>query len=232
MKTKTDLSSINKYLNKIILNSETYGNLLYTLTTDEKFKIKIKDAFDNDIDLFNSVIKDVEYIYYLSTILGMENDFIKCALDAVKIDSAIETVINTKFIETLYGNPFKEDISLNDILFTLLESIIGLDTIIESFKDRSLLIKKVNINMKDDGSFNALNIIFNSIYEDLKYCDNYDEIINVINSYKDDLALYIERGLNSQAISVINNPNGNFSEYDFLLERLKEILPNKDTKKM
>ena len=165
--------------------------------------------------------------------LGKENDFAKCAISSVLTDNAIESVINVKFIETLYGNPLKNDISLNDVLFLILESVIGLDTIIMSFYDRNIITLRVNEIMKNKkGDFEGFNVIINNIYNGLSDCQSYDEIITGLSDYKDELADYIQGGLDMQLYEIMNNPQGSYDNYNMLFARINDLIPKINAKKM
>lgn len=225
MKSNDDLKSVYKYLNNLITHSSSYSDLIYLLTTDKKIVAKIKELLKNDVSLFNDLIKDVGFIHELSLALGKEEKFTKCVINAVKKDNAVETIINTKFIETFYGNSLKEDVSLNDVMFLILESIIGLDTIIKSFSENDKIVSRINAVMSEkEGDFNSLNNLINKIYNSLIKCKSYDEIVDELAKYRNELVNYIQGGMDFQLYEIMNDPNGNYENYDLLLSRLGELM--------
>ena len=77
-------------------------------------------------------IKDIKYMEMLSCALGIEDEFYDATIKGAKDNNIYNTIVNTKLLETMYVNSKKEDFTSNDVAFSILESIFGLDAILKS----------------------------------------------------------------------------------------------------
>ena len=71
-------------------------------------------------------IKNIDIVNECSIYLNIDKEFNSAITKGILTDNLISNIINIKYIETLYGNPNKEDLNVNDALFIILESVFGL----------------------------------------------------------------------------------------------------------
>ena len=200
--------SLNDAYNQIkkkIIDSKDYANYVYYITSDPIISKKFNEStsYEKDgktVSFASEVVENIDFINEFSKVYGLDSVFCDTILKAFGDDNIIDKVINTKFTETLYGNPSKEDLNSIDALFTILESVFGLDTIIKSFNDKTILdrrFKEVTGVLDDSLEYDFLSLI-NKIYNETCTLNSYDYIKKVIKSYKDELNSYILPGLVKQ----------------------------------
>lgn len=244
------LNSAYGILKNKLVKSKNYWELIYFLTTDKRVSKKVEKVFEGIEEQSDELFRNVDFVSYLCTVLDedekninntinsseetktpIQDKFTNSIINSVKTDNPVESIINIKFIETLYGNTIKNDISSNDVLFTLLEGILGLDTIIKSFVEKELVQLRINEIMKNNKvSFYVFEELFSELYNDLQDCYDYEQTLKVLSKYTDRLMPYVYNGIMAQIDDTSFSENKNFEQYENLQERIKKIL--EDLKKI
>lgn len=233
------LTNAYKKLNNKIINSKEYADYAYMITSDEKVSKKLKEAFtfaDNKVsyDDISKMFDDIHFVGELSKVLGIEDKFSDMILAAVKDENIFSTIINTKFVETMYGNSNKEDLSANDALFTILESIFGLDRIIESITKENVLLERFNTVMqsKDQNMVNDFALLISNLYNMLDGEKDYNRIKQIINNNSQELRPFILAGLYKMNDEISKKEHGNFDSYNELYNRVLDVIGKANNKKM
>lgn len=228
-----------KKLNNKIYNSKEYADYAYQITSDEKVSEKIKEAFtfeNNQVsyDSIGKMFEDIDFVGELSEVLGLENKFSDVILSSVKDENIFSTIINTKFVETMYGNSNKEDLSANDALFTILESVFGLDTIIMSITNQNVLLERFNTVMQSDDQnmVNEFALLISNLYKMLDGEKDYSKIKHIISNNSEELRPFILAGLFKMNDDISKKEHSNFDAYNELYNRVLDVVGKADNKKM
>lgn len=222
-----------------ISNSKDYQEYVYHITTDKKLGEKFAEStsYEKDgktISFASQMVENIDFINTFSNAFGLDKEFNNIITSTFNNDSVIDKIINTKFIETLYGNPSKEDLSNIDALFTVLESFFGLDTIIKSVSDKNVLndrfLKVLNAN--DQALEYDFISLIEKIYNETVDLKTYEEIKAVVNNYREELKVFVMPGLITQLNEVSLDDNGSFRRTDILKNRLVDLIGTDINKKM
>ena len=237
IKDKNIELAYEKVEEKIIL-SESYVNFIIKNIIDNKtFESKIREYFSDETGAFQSerfyeFIQDIKYMEMLSHALGIEDEFYVATINGAKDNNLIDTVINTKLLETKYGNPYKKDFTCNDVIFSILETIFGLDTLMESVSNKKVLIEKFkrvlayssefNINSTKDCEDNYVQFYeeLNNLYKNTFNMTDYEEIKEYVKDNCNGLKPFIQAGLSSHVRKVVWGEKDSYKEYDSLAEEM------------
>lgn len=227
---KKNIEKAYEVLDNKIINSNEFARFIAQMIEDRKLESKIKDAFTfngrYDIKALEESFYDIDFLKELSSVIGNDKEYSKMITEAVMEDNPVLTIINTKFVETKYGNTNKEDLSVIDALFTILEVVFSLDTIIESFEDKNVLISRFNDVMKDNNpdEINRFIYLISKIYHELKDEKDYNKIIENIRNKRSELSKYILAGYEKQVDEVSNDLNSSFEKTDNLFNNVMDII--------
>ena len=161
-------------LKKEVISSKIYKDFINRITSNPLFIKKTNGIYIED---FINNSDDLDFIYEVSNMINMEDDFSFIIISSVKSDDKLLSVIKTKILETYYGNTIKIDIDANDELFNILQNVLGLDTLIKSVYNPNILYD----SFSDINEFRSFVEKFNSLYELVIYEKNHDRIIDIIN---------------------------------------------------
>lgn len=218
------MNNIYKVLKNRILKSKSYSNYAVGITDDiYKYFLELGINESNNYEL---AFKNIDFMDSFSrNILHNEKEFNKVLFSSFDEEvDVIRQIVSKKFLETYIGNENKEDLDEIDAFFPLLESIFGLDTLLLSIKDSSVLISKFrNVFNMDIANFYEA---FSKIYKEAKG-KNYDEIISIIRNNSSELKDYVTTGILFEISDVSNNDKKNFEKANELLARSIEILGDK-----
>ena len=225
-------------LKEKIVESSCYNDYIYRIMNDEVIGKKFDEvtSYEKDgkvLSFASSAVKNVDFINEFSKMYGLDKEFCSIILKAFDSNTITEKIINTKFIETLYGNPNKEDLTNIDALFTIYESVFGLNCLTLFILDDKALddrFRSVFNTFDKSLEYNFLNII-NKVYEETKDLKNYDDIKDVFANYADDIMPFALPGLIKQ-IDEQANKNCNFSNTDNLRDRVVQLIGLNVKKKM
>ena len=239
LEQKYNMDEVCKNLETRLSKSKVYKDFINSLIKNANVskcinKLEKESSRKLDDNFIEDVFKDVGYVKLLSLMLGLENEFCEMMLLAAKEENIFSSIINTKFVETIYGNPDKKDLSLNDALFTILESVFGLDSIINSLTDDSALIKRFDVVMgnQNPNLANEFSSLINGLYDIAKDAKSYDEITSLIKNHSYDLRTFILAGLNKQNDEIMKDPNGNYGMYKVLYNNILNLIGRADSKNM
>ena len=233
-----ELNKAYDVLNKKVLSSNMYYKFITSIADLNEFRdiFSYNGKFNTDKALES--LKNLENLRYIcnnETGLKKENEFHNMIINCVSNEDAITTIVNTFLMETKYGNPKREnldDYTLNDRMFYILQSIFGLDTLIESVINKEVLFHKFCEITKDYNEKEVENFIslIDEIYKEAKMLNDPNEIKNYIVSRKEDLKQYIYENEIADLDKISNSEHGSFQKHDELKEIVDEILDN--SKKM
>lgn len=227
-------------LEKKIILSESYINFIIKNVIENKtFEAKIREYFLDDNGVFQGqkfyeFMQDVKYMEMLSHALGIEDEFYAVTMNGAKANNVYDTVVNTKLLETLYGNPKKDDFTYIDIIFKIFECVFSLDVILMSLKDKNVLKQKFRNVLKRSSEFDSSDInfeeyfneFFNEIeelYKNTSDIKDYEQIKAYIKNNCDGLIPYIMAGLNAHINIIIKDENGSFKDYDPMMEEILDL---------
>lgn len=222
-----------------ISDSKGYQDYVYYITSDKNIGKKLEEStsYEKDgkvVSFTSELIENIDFINDFSNVYGLDEDFCRIAIKTFDNDSIMNKIINTKFTETLYGNPSKEDLSNVDALFTILESFFGLDTIIKSVTYKRVLNDRFLTVLKTDDKsleYDFISLI-EKIYNETVNLKSYEEVKMVINNYKDELKVFAMPGLITQLNEVSLDDNGSFKRTNILRDRLVDLIGTDINKKM
>ena len=210
-------------IKKKIKSSGAYASFVVQLTGDKDFVEVFNFNGDINYDVLNEAIANIDNLKDICLNTNKEKEFHDMVVKALKeVDKdAISIVVDTYFIEILYGNPDRlemNDYTFNDKMFYILQGIFGLDTLTLSIENKKALFDRYQL-VFESNDINEINNFINIIEDIYKSNDS-----NIFKSKKDVLNPYILSGLGIQLNEISNNPKGNFSGYNNLQEILSSYM--------
>lgn len=195
-------------IKKKVLSSEEYGIFIDKLISNPNFISRVGNKFDHDFssDLADS-FKDLDFVYELSCVLNMEDDFSNMIASATRDNDAIKGIVMTKLIEYYYGNTNKEDLDAYDMLLSILHAIFSTDTLISTVTSDNALYDefKALTNSGDLDEYNHFIDEFNVVHDLTKDEKSHDRIIEIITENNDELSKYVSLGLKKKSAEEIDD---------------------------
>lgn len=215
-------SALNIIKNKI-QNTSEYSSFVVKLTNNNDFMEAFKFDENVNYEVLDKALSNIDNLQTICFDTNKEKEFHDMVVKALKEadKDAISTIVDTYFIETLYGNPDRmemDDYNFNDKMFYILQGIFGLDTLTLSIENKKALFNRYQL-VSGSNDINEVENFINIIEETYKSNDS-----NIFESKKDVLNPYILSGLDMQLNEISNNPKGNFSGYDNLQEILSSYM--------
>ena len=230
-----------KKIENKVYSSSSYYKFLFNISKLDKFREIFTFDGKFDANISNEVMNNLDLLRYIcngETGMNLEKEFHDTLVSAAKEEDAISSVINTYLIEIKYGNPYRvelNDYTTNDKLFSILESIFGLDTLILSVNNKGILLDRFNNIMEtnDLEEANRFIEIIENLYNSITKEKHPESAQQIIESYKDVLKPYISAGFQKQLNEISNNKHQNFKSFDILYKKVTEdILKIDKDKKM
>lgn len=234
-----NLKNAYKVLENKVLSSNVHEDFIRYLIIKTDFDNYFVVNNDLDVKTAKMAINDLDYLYQIcnENNLNKENEFHDFIVNSIESTNLadIEKVIYIHMLETKYGNPKrKEDFTLNDRLFYVLEAIYGLDNLILSCNDNMVLVNRFNDVMETSNIDDFTNFLngFNEIRNKLSKTINEEELSTLFNEQKEFFRPYVLAGIDKQYTEVTKDKNGDFSKVDNLLSIISNDLGFDATKKM
>ena len=214
-----------KELENKVFNNSNYHSFITSLADTEEFR----ELFTFD-DKFNSVLAEkalsnldnLRFICNNSTGLKKEKEFHDMLSSCIKENNAISTIVNTYLMDTKYGNierEEKDNYIINDKMFYIMQSIFGLNTLVESVKNKDVLLKRFT---EISGLYESEDINnFISVIEEMYFKKEEKDVIQSKIEY---LKPFILSGLQKQLTEVSNSYDDTFIKYNYLYEIVTDII--------
>ena len=223
-------SAYKKIENKIISGNE-HKNFIDYLIKQTDFANCFVVNGNLNVKNAKMVINNLDYLHFLceEDNLNKENEFHDFLIKSLETDALIdiEKVIYTFMLETKYGNPKrKEDFTLNDRLFYVLQAIYELDNLILACNNSMTLVNRFNEVMQTSNIDDFTDFIneFSEMRKKLSKIQNEEELSIAFNEEKEFLIPYVAAGIDRQYTEVSKDENGNFSKVDALLRLISDDL--------
>ncbi len=201
----------------ILLNKEIYNLFVSNGKLDVSYAKEILSDLDCLRDICCNKITNKETEFY---------DFITKSVDSLYI-SDMQKVIYKYMLDTKYGNPKRQnDFTATDRLFYVLQAIFGLDSLIKSCFDNSVLKHRFYevTNLLDENDYDSFEKTFSDIKKELEKATTDNELNDLFDAKKELLRDYVASGILKQYDEVSNAPSGNFIEVDEFLKFISEDL--------
>ena len=205
-----DIKLMNAYevIKKKVLSSKEYSIFIDKLISNPNFISRVGNKFDRDFssDLADS-FNDLDFVYELSCVLNMEDDFSNMIASATRDNDAIKGIVMTKLMEYYYGNTDKEDLDAYDVLLSILHTIFSTDALISTVTSDNVLYDefKALTNSSDLDEYNHFIDEFNVVHDLTKDEKNHDRIIEIITENNDELSKYVSLGLKKKSAEEIDD---------------------------
>ncbi|MBQ9012543.1 MAG: hypothetical protein IJ094_03100 [Bacilli bacterium] len=234
-----------EFAHKISLDSDTNKNNndvtfrdIFTFEKEVETSEGIKLISNFDSEVASKAFSHIGVMKKVCDILNLDNEFHDVIIKANESSNVLVNICNTHFLNVKYGDPSNEtlnDYSLNDRLFYIIETIFGLDTIVNSYYDKDAFNKQLNYIMQDYSgtALDNLTMILEDMYNELKDEKDEETIKNRIREYKDALKPYVSAGIQAQIDETIRSDKKSYDNVTRLEETvIKDILGYSLNKKM
>lgn len=172
-------------LKQMLVNGMAYNKFLH----DNKSELEeyfVKDL-EFDVDLFLRNANNIDFIYERYIEKGKEREINRALRSSITSNNGIHYIILNKYFDTIYGNLDKDDFSVNDYLYGIIEAIYGTDTVIEAISNPEIL-KQKNKEIKQYFKNKGLNISQHNLYL---------EFDNILKSLSEKMGEEIDIAINS-----------------------------------
>lgn len=183
----------DKFLNQFLLKGGLYEYLSQICKTDDEFKIMC-EAITTYVDMLHEIWNTVNP--------DKENEFYEAINDALAFLDVpdVKKVVYKKMIDTLIGDPNrKEDYTITDRLFQVLEATFGLDTLIMScYTNDAIHYRFCEVFSLDNDEFTNFLATFSHVKNELEEAKTDEELSSMFNDKKMLFRDYIINGIERQ----------------------------------
>ena len=183
---------------KEIIGSKEYSDyLLNVFGKHEKIKESISSLVGDSVNkgiIAGKFLQNFDDVKQISDVIGLNESFDNMVDNAISNNSDIFlSTIKKHIYVTHYGNQFKNDITLDDYIYELLELLLGSEVLIDCVNEST------SIKMAFTAKFPEFSSLYDTLYNKLNkfnYGDiNMDILMEIIKNINDDLRLVIESNI-------------------------------------